>query len=132
MYLRPIVNMGGQSILIVDDEPLIALDVAQAFEDAGAIVTTTTTFREAMALVEKIGLTAAIVDHELGEHDSNQLYARLKARGIPFVTYSGHSRIDGACSDGVHVTKPVDPQVLVNVVARLVAGTTQSALASHI
>ena len=111
-----------RSILIVEDEPLIALDVARAFEDAGAEVIVSHSFRDATTLVENDGLSAAIVDHELGPADSNHLCERLIARGIPFVTYTGHNHIEGPCSAGPHVNKPADPQTLVRIVAELVSG----------
>ena len=44
----------GRSILIVEDEPLIALDIVQAFESAGARVVSTSTLRQALLLVEEI------------------------------------------------------------------------------
>ena len=34
--------LAGRSILVVEDEPVIALDIVMAFEKAGAQVTTTT------------------------------------------------------------------------------------------
>jgi DNA-binding response OmpR family regulator len=37
----------GRSILIVEDEPLIAIDLVQAFQDAGAKVTMATTLEKA-------------------------------------------------------------------------------------
>jgi len=44
-----------RSILIVEDEPLIALDIAQAFEDAGAEIVVTSTLHHALVLVEHDG-----------------------------------------------------------------------------
>lgn len=90
-------TLDGKTILIVDDEPIIAIDVAQAFEEAGARVTTTHSFRQALGLVAQLQLAAAIVDHEHGDEDSHELCALLATRGIPFVTYSGHRAIEGPC-----------------------------------
>lgn len=47
------------------------------------------------------------------------LCERLKERDIPFVIHSGHSKLEGACNDGVAVGKPNSPQVLVTMVAGL-------------
>lgn len=41
-------KLKGRTILIVEDEPLIAIDIAEAFQKAGAEVTTTTTLRQAL------------------------------------------------------------------------------------
>jgi CheY-like chemotaxis protein len=85
-------SLDGRSILVVEDEPLIAMDIAQAFEATGAALTTTNTLHHAMILVEHDGLSGAILDHSLGDGDSSLLCTRLKERGIPFMIYSGHAR----------------------------------------
>ena len=114
--------LDGHTILIVEDQPLIALDVAQALEDAGAKVTTTNTLKHAVILAEQDGLSGAILDHVLSDGDSTQLCSRLKERDIPFVIYSGYARIGGVCQEGVHVTKPATPDHLVTVLAGLLFG----------
>jgi DNA-binding response OmpR family regulator len=109
----------GRSILIVEDEPLIALDIVQAFETAGARVIRSSTLRHALLLVESSGLSAAVLDHGLTDGDSSQLCERLKELNIPFVLHSGYSSLEGACSDAAFVPKPANPQVLVTTVERL-------------
>ena len=59
----------GRSILVVEDEPLITLDITQEFESTGAALTTTNTLHHALILVEHDGLAGAIVDHSLGARD---------------------------------------------------------------
>jgi DNA-binding response OmpR family regulator len=103
----------GRSILVVEDQPLIAMDIAQTFAPTGAEMTTTNTLRHAMLLAEHDGLSAAILDHALGDGDSSLLCARLKERGIPFMMYSGYEAIEGACKGAPHVSKPASPEVLV-------------------
>jgi DNA-binding response OmpR family regulator len=112
-------RLQGCSILVVEDEPLIAADIAQALKRAGADVTTTGTLRHALLLVEKDGLAAAVLDHALGDEDASKLCERLKERGIPFLTYSGYEQLEGACRDGVHVSKPADTGLLVAKVQAL-------------
>ena len=48
----------GRSILVVENEMLIAMDIAKALEDAGANATMTTTVRHALILIEHDGLAA--------------------------------------------------------------------------
>lgn len=45
-------SLTGRSILVVEDEPLIAMAISQALEESGAEVTTTNTLRHALLLVE--------------------------------------------------------------------------------
>jgi DNA-binding response OmpR family regulator len=109
---RPLV---GRSILIVDDEALIAFDLQAYFERAGARVTITNTLGKALALVEEDGLSAAVLDHTLGDGDSSQLCERLTKRGIPFVIYSGFSETEGASKHAPHVSKPASPELLIEL-----------------
>ena len=44
---------------------------------------------------------------------------RLDQRNIPFVIYSGYDHVEGPCSEGEHVRKPVPPPVLVDAVVEL-------------
>ena len=111
----------GRSILIVEDEPLIAIDIANAFTQVGARAVTVRSLRDALTAVEDDALSAAVLDHALGDGDSSQLCARLKQRNIPFVLHSGYSQLDGACGHGLQVGKPASPQVLVSAVQELLS-----------
>ena len=103
-------SLRGRSILVVEDEPLIAFDIATALEQAGANATTTTTVRHALILAENDGLSAAI------------LCARLKQRGIPYVSYSGYDPVEGASKDATYIAKPASMDVLMGAVEKLLAG----------
>ena len=115
-------TLHGRSILIVEDEPLIAFDLAQAFEDAGAAIVVTSTLHHALVLVEHDGLSAAVLDHALHDGDSSPLCKRLDERKLLFVIYSGLGKLHGACAKGVQVAKPEDPEALVVIVANLISG----------
>jgi DNA-binding response OmpR family regulator len=112
-------TFAGRSILVVEDEPLVAMDIATEFEDRGAHVVQTHSLKAALKLIETDGLSAAILDHGLKDGDSTQLCERLNERRIPFVTYSGYGRIEGACAKGAVVEKPAPPSVLVATVEAL-------------
>jgi DNA-binding response OmpR family regulator len=71
----------GRSILVVEDEPLIGMDIRAALEGAGASVTATPTVRHALILIDHDGLAGAIIDHALGDGPSTEVCLRLKARG---------------------------------------------------
>jgi len=115
----------GRSILVVEDEVLIAMDIVQALERAGASATMTTTIRHALILVEHDGLSAAIMDHALSDGDSTKLCARLKERGIPYVSYSGYEPVKGASKDAPHIGKPVSMDVLMSAMEDLLAGPSR-------
>ena len=109
----------GRSILVVEDEPLIAMDVVQGLQDAGASVSVARTLSDALCKVECPALSAAVLDHALDGDDASQICDRLDQRNIPFVIYSGNDHVEGPCSEGEHVRKPVPPPVLVDAVVNL-------------
>jgi len=112
----------GRSILVVEDEPLILMDLAKIFKDEGAEVTTTNTLRHALVLVEHDGISAAILDHVLGNDDSSLLCLRLRERGIPFMIYSGYKRTEGACRGAPHLSKPATGDAIMAEMENLLRG----------
>jgi DNA-binding response OmpR family regulator len=119
-------SLEGRSILVVEDEPLIAMDITQQFEVTGAALTTTNTLKHALILVEHDGLSGAILDHALGDGNSSLLCQRLKERGIPFLIYSGYDRVGGACLDAPHISKPAAKGALVAAMEGLIGHSTAS------
>jgi DNA-binding response OmpR family regulator len=113
---RPLV---GRVILVVEDEPLIALDVTDGLEASGARILMARTLADALSKAEDPDLSAAILDHGLRDGDTSEVCDKLKERNIPFVLYSGYSKIDGACKEGTLVHKPTHPQVLVTTLTGL-------------
>jgi CheY-like chemotaxis protein len=112
----------GRSILVVEDEMLIGMDIRTALEKAGAHVTATTTVHHALILVEHDGLAAAIMDHALRDGDSTELCARLAARDIPYVSYSGYDPVKGASPDAPFVSKPASMDTLLSALEKLLIG----------
>ena len=113
-------SLDGRSILIVEDEPLIVMDITQQFALTGAALTTTNSLHQAMTLVEHDGLSGAILDHSLGDGNSSLLCARLTERRIPYLIYSGHTIIEGACAGTLHVNKPAARGELVAAMESLI------------
>jgi DNA-binding response OmpR family regulator len=121
-------KLEGREILIVEDEPLIALEIASAFREVGANTTTTTTLKQALTLVDHDGLAVAILDHSLRDGDSTVLCDRLRARNVPFVLYSGLTELKGAAAGGLLVEKPASAAVLIAAVEGLLSSEPPSLL----
>jgi CheY-like chemotaxis protein len=81
--------LAGRIILVIEDESLIALDIQETFKDAGARTIFARTVSAALVAIQEPGLSAAIVDHVLGDGDSTAICERLKEMKVPFITYSG-------------------------------------------
>ena len=106
-------------ILIVEDEPIIALDLQGILEDHGAQTITAYSLAEALVAVESPSISAAVLDHALGDGDCSELCRRLAARSVPFITSSGTPNLTGPCAGAINVTKPVKPSVLVTALSTL-------------
>jgi DNA-binding response OmpR family regulator len=102
----------GRSILVVEDEMLIGLDIRTALEEAGAFATSTTTVRHALILVEHDGLAGAIMDHALADGDSRELCARLTEQAF---RHSGFDPVKGASPGAPFVSKPASMNTLLGL-----------------
>ena len=80
----------GRLILLVEDEPLIALDVARALRAAGASVVGAGYVESGLYTTEHPYLSAAVIDLHLGGEDGTAVCRRLRQLGVPFVVYSGY------------------------------------------
>jgi DNA-binding response OmpR family regulator len=108
-------------ILVVEDQPLVAFDIADSLTKAGASVLNAATLQEGLRLVEHPHLSAAILDLALGEHDCVPLCIRLSERRRPFVIYTGYTEVPAACRAGVIVPKPATPDTLLGALAQMLA-----------
>ena len=112
-------ELTGHAVLIVEDEPLVALDIVESFRKAGASVLTASKVQDGLSLASHPDLSAAIVDFGLSDGDGTALCECLKERGIPFILHSGYTHVTDACHASVVIPKPVSPDVLVETVLRL-------------
>lgn len=77
-------------ILIVEDEPLIAMNLASEIESlGGVIVGPTATVAKAMIILDDTEVAGAILDANLADRDITPVAVLLWERGIPFVVHSG-------------------------------------------
>lgn len=77
------------SVLVAEDQPFIALDLALAVEDAGGkVVGPAATCAEALAFLSTDAVGAAILDVNLVDGDSSAVMEVLVGRGIPFIVHT--------------------------------------------
>jgi DNA-binding NtrC family response regulator len=115
-------RLDAQTILVVEDEPFILLEIQRTLEEVGARVLTARSVQEALAVLAMEEVTASILDYRLQGGTADDLCHQLTARKIPFVIYSGYSNVEGECKRWEIVPKPADPQLLVTrVLSVLVA-----------
>jgi CheY-like chemotaxis protein len=107
----------GKRVMVVEDEPLIAMDYATQLAKAGArVIGSYATVREALDLVRGPGskaIDAAVVDFVLADRNSEPLQVALKQRGIPFVVVSAYPRPLVRTHASEHILqKPVTAEAL--------------------
>lgn len=78
------------SVLIVEDEPFIALDLAEAVKEArGKVIGPAGSAREALALIDQNLVQAGILDVNLSDGDITSVVELLIEGGAPVIFYSG-------------------------------------------
>jgi len=120
--------LGGKRCLVLDDEFLIALDIQQILELAGAMqVACAASVPEAIELLRREPkCDLAVLDVKLSGPDRNSLgiAALLAAKGTPFVFLTG-MRVDDLHSrqfpQAPVVEKPYDATTLMDAVRRALA-----------
>jgi CheY-like chemotaxis protein len=89
----PLPALAGKRFLVVEDEPLVALDLVAGLEDAGAEVAGPTgTAEEALRIIASTSLDGALLDANLHGRPVNEIAAALTRRNVPFVFVSGYGR----------------------------------------
>lgn len=78
------------AILVAEDEPWIALDVAMAIQDAGGeVVGPVASVREALVLLATRPVDAAILDVNLIDRDVTPVVEHLLSLGVPLILQTG-------------------------------------------
>ena len=125
MYIQTDVkNFDGKTILIVEDESLLAMDIISQLERAGAVVVGPAgTISVALSMIEQHQFDGALLDCNLGGDPVDEIAAALAHKNIPFAFVSGYSRdsLPRSFSNAELLSKPFDAHQLVAIVARLVA-----------
>ena len=109
-------------ILIVDDEPLIAMLAQDWLEDLGhETIGPAHDLKTALALAEQ-PMDAAILDVTLGADNSYEVARQLRAMDIPFAFATGHApgRVGGEFASALTLPKPFSFETFRGVVAELV------------
>jgi len=115
-------SLAGRRFLVVEDEPLIGLDIVAALEDAGVVVEGPVgTVDEACDLIERLRFDGALLDVSLYGRPVDAIAAALTYRKVPFAFVTGHN------SDGLPegfqavpiIGKPCRPEAIIGASARM-------------
>ena len=107
-------ELQGCKVMVVEDEPLEALDYCDRLTEAGAeIVGPFGSVSEALDVVDTQPVDVALLDYALADRNSEELQAALETRDIPFVVLTGHPRVLVRRDDHqVVLSKPISNDLL--------------------
>lgn len=115
-----------RAILVVEDEPLVAMDIADCVQAAGfGVVGPAATLEEASDHVLSGVFDAALVDANLGGRKVDSLAAALTARLKPFAFVTGYGRetLPAGFRHVQVVAKPFTHDQLITVIVSLLRQT---------
>ena len=113
-------DLADRHILVVEDEPLLAMLVQDLIEEVGGVVVGPAgSVDEALKVLTAGELDGAILDVNLGGEMVYPVADTLSAQGVPFVFVTGYGRhgMTGAHSDRTTVQKPFNPTTFADEVA---------------
>lgn len=110
-------RLSGRSILVLEDNVIIALDLQSAFESAGASVSVAHNVRDGMRVALRDKISAAVVDFGLGSDTADIIVNHLRTRNIPYVLHSGYENRALQPNGGIVIRKPADPSLLIDAIA---------------
>jgi len=114
-------------VLIIEDEPIIAMDLELLLLDAGyEIVGVTGRIDKALLFVESEILDAAVLDANLGGVTSAPIADALSALKVPFLVLSGYqtSQMPQALRDAPSLQKPASSAQLIETLHGMLAART--------
>ena len=116
-------RLRGRHLLVVEDEYMIAMDIAHTLEELGAeVVGPAGSVADALLLVqdEDSRIDAAVLDINLRDERVFPVAEALIARGVPFVFATGYdaSVIPSAYAAAPRCEKPVNKTSLVRILAQ--------------
>jgi DNA-binding NtrC family response regulator len=118
-------QLSGVSVLVVEDDLLILMELESVLSDAGAqIVGGCHNVRAALALTRAEGLSVALLDLQLGQESILPVARDLAERGIPFVFYTGQVELEQVRSEWPQckvVQKPAPARAIVAAIADVLA-----------
>lgn len=114
----------GHRVLIIEDEPLIALELSQMLTDAGLEVAgIARTPAQAQHALNTLEYSAVVLDANLGGKKVDDLAAALARRHVPFTFVSGYSResLPSAFRHKTLVAKPFTSRQVLNALVKVMS-----------
>ena len=122
--------LSNKKILVVDDEPDNCTYLSCALEEYGAIVTTASCAKEALAIFEEFQPDIIISDIGMPEEDGHTLIRKIRQLtthncNIPAIALTAYTKQEDRersrnAGFQLHMTKPVEPTELIKAISNLI------------
>jgi DNA-binding response OmpR family regulator len=110
-------------ILVVEDEPLVALEISDLLADEGAeVIGPAMDLGASVELARRASISAAVLDVRLSDGAVAPVARILSERGIPFIFYTGQAETDAVRLEWPSapvIAKPAPARNLVAAIASL-------------
>jgi len=111
-------------ILLVEDEPLVAMETESELASLGLeVVGPAMNIEDAKRMIAESAFDAALVDANLGGRSAEEIAATLTRRGIPFAFATGYGRegLPERFRNAALLAKPFDANKLMEIVSDLLS-----------
>lgn len=119
----------GATILIVEDEAIVALDLALTVEDeGGAVAGPLHRLEQALAFDALETVDAAILDVDIADCEVFTFARRLRDEAVPIVFHTGRPDVGHLSAEFPSarvVRKPASPPQIVGALSRALAGPSE-------
>jgi DNA-binding response OmpR family regulator len=119
-------HLSAHTVLLLEDEPFIALDIEEVLTKAGfEVVQTISSCCDAEAWLEEHTPDLAVIDPQLRDGFCSNVAQILVERKIPFVVHSGEpvdSEVGALFLSGEWLSKPCQPSALLSAIRNSMAG----------
>jgi DNA-binding response OmpR family regulator len=117
-----ITNMA--TALLLEDEPLIAMDMEENLQNSGFEVVHLMSCADANQWINSNHADVAIVDIQLTDGSCREVVERLHVTGVPFVVHSGdvaHQHVGTPFEHGIWLSKPSSYDDMIAAVRKAVS-----------
>ncbi|MEY3552687.1 MAG: hypothetical protein RL735_1035 [Pseudomonadota bacterium] len=123
--ISPLDILRGCKILIVEDEPFIALTLEDMLTDLSCIIAgSVSQVADALALIREGGIDAAVLDVNLGSQKIDPVADELADKSCPFIFTTGYGRAGVPPSHNRRgiVAKPFTSEDLARALSQEISG----------
>ena len=115
-------TLGGKRIIVVEDEPLLSMDIEASLREADCeVIGPVGTLEQAKLLIAEGNCDAVLLDANLGGHPVDELAASLTQKNVPFAFVTGYGRegLPQGFRDAIMLDKPFSRDQLLAIIELL-------------